>query len=66
MSAEDFLELRLEISDKLRQKIASLSDPQRAEIKRQALASLREFSTPHGLSFAAEILMLTGAKRPAV
>ena len=64
MSAEDFLELRLEISDKLRQKVASLPNPQRAEVKRQALASLREFATPHGMSFAAEILLLTGAKRP--
>src|SRR5690242_3625159 len=65
MSAEDFLELRLEISEKLRQKIASLPDLQRAEAKRQALASLREFSTPHGMTFAAEILLLTGAKRPS-
>ena len=65
MSAEDFLELRLEISEKLRQKMADLPDPQRAEAKRQALVSLREFSTPHGMTFAAEILLLTGAKRPS-
>ena len=65
MSAEDFLELRLEISDKLRQKIASLPNPQRAEAKRQSLASLREFSTPHGMNFPAEILLLAGAKRSA-
>ena len=63
MSAEDFLELRLEISEKLRQKMANLPNPQHTEVKRQALASLREFSTPHGMSFAAEILLLAGAKR---
>ena len=62
MSVEDFLQLRLEISDKLRQKIATLPNPQLAEVKRQALAALAEFSTPQGISFPAEILMLTGAK----
>lgn len=62
MSAEDFLQLRLEISDKLRQKIAKLPQPQLAEVKLQALASLAEFSTAQGIRFPAEILILTGAK----
>lgn len=62
MSPEDFLQLRLEISDKLRQKIAKLAQPQLAEAKREALASLAEFSTPQGIRFPAEILILTGAK----
>jgi hypothetical protein len=63
MSVEDFLQLRLEISDKLRQKIAKLPPPQLAEVKRQALAALHEFSTPDGIRFPAEILILTGARR---
>jgi SAM-dependent methyltransferase len=65
MSAEDFLQLRLEISDKLRQKIATLQDSQRVEVEREALASLREFSTPLGIRFPAEVLLLTGTKRPS-
>lgn len=65
LSVEDFLQLRLEISDKLRQKIAKLPPTQLAEVRSQALASLAEFSTPHGVSFSAEILLLTGSKRPS-
>jgi ubiquinone/menaquinone biosynthesis C-methylase UbiE len=64
ISVEDFFQLRLDISDKLRGKIAKLPQPQLAEVKRQALASLAEFSTPQGVSFTAEILFLTAAKRP--
>src|SRR5579859_4316261 len=63
MSVEDFWQLRLEMSEKLREKIATLPKPHLAEVKRQALASLAEFSTPKGVSFPAEILILTGSKR---
>jgi len=62
ISIEDFFQLRLDISDKLRGKIAKLPQPQLAEVKREALASLSEFSTPEGISFPAEILILTGSK----
>jgi ubiquinone/menaquinone biosynthesis C-methylase UbiE len=64
ISVEDFFQLRLDISDKLRGKIAKLHPPHLAEVKREALTSLAEFSTPQGISFPAEILLLTGAKRP--
>lgn len=63
MSVEDFWQLRLEMSEKLREKIAKLPAPQLAEVKRQALVSLAEFSTPQGIGFPAEILILTGAKQ---
>jgi len=62
MSVQDFLQLRLDISDKLRTKIAKLPPSQLSEVKREALASLAEFSTQEGISFPAEILILTGAK----
>jgi len=62
LSVEDFLQLRLDISDKLRTKIAKLPPSLLSEVKREALASLAEFSTPEGISFPAEILILTGAK----
>jgi SAM-dependent methyltransferase len=62
VSVEDFWTLRLEISEKLREKIAMLSNDQRTEVKRQALESLREYSTDRGMSFPAEVLIVSGAK----
>jgi len=63
ISIEDFLALRLEMSDKLREKISALSSPQLVELKRQALESLREYSTNRGLGFPAEVLIVSGVKR---
>jgi ubiquinone/menaquinone biosynthesis C-methylase UbiE len=66
ISVEDFWTLRTEMSDSLREKIATLSKDQMTEVNRQALESLREYSTDHGMSFPAEVLILSGAKdRPA-
>jgi ubiquinone/menaquinone biosynthesis C-methylase UbiE len=62
ISVEEFWTLRLEMSEKLRGKIATLSKDQMNEVKRQALESLGEFSTEGGMSFPAEVLMVTGAK----
>jgi ubiquinone/menaquinone biosynthesis C-methylase UbiE len=59
---EDFLTLRLEMSEKLRQKFSQLSKEQVAEVRRLALASLGEFATERGLSFPAEILIVSGKK----
>jgi ubiquinone/menaquinone biosynthesis C-methylase UbiE len=59
---EEFWSLRLEISEKLREKIATLPKEQITEVKRQALESLGEFSTERGVSFPAEVLIVTGAK----
>lgn len=63
MSVEDFWQLRLEMSEKLRDKITKLPAPQLGEVKRQALISLADFATPQGISFPAEILLLTGSKQ---
>lgn len=63
-SVEDFLALRLEMSDKLREKISALSKEQAAVAKRQTLESLREFSSDQGMSFPAEVLIVSGAKGP--
>ena len=62
ISVEDFWTLRLEMSDKLREKIAALSKDQMTEVKRQALDSLREYSTGREVSFPAEVLIVSGAK----
>ena len=62
-SVEDFLTLRCEMSEKLRGKIASLSTEQAAEVKQQMLEAFRQYSTKHGVSFPAEVLIVSGAKR---
>jgi SAM-dependent methyltransferase len=63
VSLEEFWKLRLEMSEKLRGKIETLSKDQMTEVTRQALESLGEFATERGMSFPAEVLMVRGAKR---
>jgi len=62
ISLEDFWTLRIEMSEKLREKIARLSNDQMIEVKRQTLGSLREYSRDDGMSFPAEVLIVSGAK----
>jgi SAM-dependent methyltransferase len=62
VSLEEFWTLRLEISEVLREKLATLSTERRAEVKRQALEAFRGYSTDRGLSFPAEVLIVSGAK----
>ena len=66
ISVEDFWILRCEMSEKLREKVAMLSREQLTEVKREALEALREYFTDGGMSFPAEVLIVSGAKsRPA-
>jgi ubiquinone/menaquinone biosynthesis C-methylase UbiE len=62
MSVEDFWALRLEMSEKLRERISSLSKERMTELKQQALDSVREYSTDREIRFAAEVLIVSGAK----
>lgn len=62
MPVEEFWKLRIEMSEKLREKLSKLSEEQMVEVKRESLASLGEFTTKHGVSFPAEVLMLSGSK----
>jgi ubiquinone/menaquinone biosynthesis C-methylase UbiE len=62
ISVEDFWALRCEMSEKLREKVAMLSREQLTEVKRQALAALRGYSTDRGMSFPAEVLIVSGTK----
>ena len=62
ISVEDFWTLRCEMSEKLREKIAMLSREQLTEVKRQALEALSEYSTDRGMSFPAEVLIVSGIK----
>ena len=61
-SVEDFWTLRREMSDKLREKLATLSGEKLTEVKRQALEVLRGYSTERGMNFPAEVLIITGTK----
>jgi len=61
-SVEDFWTLRSEMSEKLREKLATLSGRQMTEVRRQALEALRAYSTERGISFPAEVLVVTGTK----
>jgi len=54
--------LRSEMSEKLREKLATLSSEQLMEVKRQVLEALRQYSTEPGLSFPAEVLIVAGIK----
>ncbi|HXM92831.1 MAG TPA: class I SAM-dependent methyltransferase [Candidatus Dormibacteraeota bacterium] len=66
ISVEDFWTLRREMSDKINEKIAMLSKEQTTKVKREMLEALCEYSTDHGMSFPAEVLIVSGAKsRPA-
>jgi len=61
MSVEDYWALRLEMSAKLREKISMLPQEQMTELTRQALESIREYSTDRGIRFPAEVLIVSGA-----
>jgi hypothetical protein len=50
------------MSEKLREKVAMLSREQLTEVKREALEALREYSTDSGMSFPAEVLIVSGTK----
>jgi ubiquinone/menaquinone biosynthesis C-methylase UbiE len=66
VSVEDFWTLRREMSEKFREKLAKLSGEQLTEVKRQVLEALRGYSTDRGMSFPAQVLIVSGTKsRPA-
>jgi len=62
ISAEDFWTLRIEMSEKLREKIGILSGERLAEVKRRAIESFAEYSTDDGMSFPAEVMIVSGTK----
>lgn len=64
VSPEEFWTVRTELSEKLREKIALLSPEQLAQVKRQVLEAFRPYSTATGISFPAQVLIISGTKRP--
>jgi ubiquinone/menaquinone biosynthesis C-methylase UbiE len=65
LSAEEFWTLRSEMSEKLRTKLALLSEPQKAALKREVIEAIRAYSSENGISIPAEVLIVSGAKHPS-
>ncbi len=66
ISVEEFWTVRCEMSEKLREAITTLPAEQLAEVKRQSLEALRGYSTDSGMSFPAEVLIVSGTKSASV
>jgi ubiquinone/menaquinone biosynthesis C-methylase UbiE len=62
ISVEDFWIMRCEMSEKIREKVAMLSREQLTEVRRRSLEALRGYSTDRGMSFPAEVLIVSGTK----
>lgn len=65
ISVEEFWALRIEMSEKLREKVSRLSAQQLAEVKIESLDALRGYSTGDRMSFPSEVLIVSGTKSPA-
>jgi hypothetical protein len=64
LSVEDFWTMRMEWSEKLREKIAQLPGEQSRTLKEQVIRVFNEYHTARGMSFPAEVLIVTGTKSP--
>ena len=62
VSVEDFWNLRREMSEKLSEKFATLSEELKLKVTQELLSSLAEYSTANGMSFPAEVLIVSGSK----
>jgi SAM-dependent methyltransferase len=65
ISVEDFWHLRTTLSEKLRDKLATLSAETLAEVKRQAQDAMRPYATTSGIRFPAEVRIVSGSKKKA-
>ncbi|HTK81158.1 MAG TPA: methyltransferase domain-containing protein [Bacteroidota bacterium] len=63
LSVEDFWAMRMEWSEKLREKLAQLPAEQLRELKNQGIRAFTEYHNGHGMSFPAEVLIVTGTKQ---
>jgi len=61
-SLEEFWTLRSEMSERLRGKLAKMPREQLAEVKREVMEALREYSEADGVKLPAEVLIVTGTK----
>ena len=64
LSVEDFWTMRMEWSEKLREKIAQLPAEQSRALKDEVIRVFNEYHTARGMSFPGEVLIVTGTKSP--
>lgn len=62
LGGEDFWTLRMDMAEKLRAKISSLSAEKVAEIRREVFQDLASYSVGSGVSFPAEVLIVSATK----
>jgi len=62
LSIEDFWSLRCDMSEKLRDRLATLPPDRLTDLKRQAIEAFGQYSRPGGLSFPGEVLLVSGSK----
>ena len=62
LSPEDFWGLRMEMSEKLRERLGTLQPDSFEDLKRRSIAAFREYSSEKGLSFPAEVRVVSARK----
>jgi hypothetical protein len=62
LSVEEFWNLRSDMAKKLRERLATLAPHPLGDLKREVLDAFRTHSTAAGLSFPAEVLIVSGRK----
>jgi ubiquinone/menaquinone biosynthesis C-methylase UbiE len=62
ISVEDFWTMRREMSEKLRSKLATLSNDQLTELGRDVMEAVNGFTSDGVISFPAEVLVVSGRK----
>jgi ubiquinone/menaquinone biosynthesis C-methylase UbiE len=63
LTADEFWRMRTEMSDKLRSKLKVLSAEQLAAVHDEVIQSLGPYTTKQGVSFPAEVLIVSGRKQ---
>jgi SAM-dependent methyltransferase len=64
LSVEDYWTFRCDWAEKLREKLAHLPAEQSRAVKEQVIRVFNEYHTARGMSFPAEVLIVSGTKQP--
>jgi SAM-dependent methyltransferase len=62
LSPEDFWDLRMEMSEKLRERLSTLKPDIFEDVRRRSIAAFREYASANGLSFPAEVRLVSARK----
>jgi SAM-dependent methyltransferase len=64
LSVEDYWTFRCDWAEKLREKLTQLPAEQSRAVKEQVIGVFNEYHTARGMSFPAEVLIVSGTKQP--